>query len=94
MIIRPEAEADLGNARDWYERQREGLGAAFLLCVEEVLERIGRTPEMYTAVYHDVRRALTRRFPYAVYYRIAGNEVVVLGILHTHRDAHEWQSRA
>ena len=33
MIIRPEAEADLVNARDWYERQREGLGAAFLLCV-------------------------------------------------------------
>ena len=72
----------------------KGLGRRSCLCVEEVLERIGRTPEMYTAVYHDVRRALTRRFPYAVYYRIAGNEVVVLGILHTHRDAREWQSRA
>jgi plasmid stabilization system protein ParE len=94
MIIRPEAEADLVNARDWYERQREALGAALLLCVEEVLERIGHTPEMYTTVYHDVRRALTRRFPYAVYYRIAGHEVVVLGILHTHRDPREWQSRA
>jgi hypothetical protein len=46
MLIRPEAEADLVNARDWYERQREGLGVAFLLCVEEVLERMGRTPEM------------------------------------------------
>jgi plasmid stabilization system protein ParE len=91
MIIRPEAEVDLVTARDWYERQREGLGAAFLLCVEEVLERIGRTPEMYTAVYDDVRRALTRRFPYAVYYRIAGDDVVVLGILHTRRDPHEWQ---
>jgi plasmid stabilization system protein ParE len=94
MIIRPEAEADLVSARDWYERQREGLGAAFLLCVEEVLEHIGRTPEMYTAVYRDVRRALTRRFPYAVYYQMAGNEVVVLGILHTRRDPREWQSRA
>ena len=94
MIIRPEAEADLANARDWYERQRAGLGAEFLLCVEEVLERIGRTPEMYMAVHHDVRRALTRRFPYAVYYRIAGNDVVVLGIFHTRRDPREWQSRA
>jgi plasmid stabilization system protein ParE len=94
MIIRPEAEADLVNARDWYERQREGLGAAFLLCVEEMLERIGRTPEMYTAVYRDVRRALTRRFPYAVYYCIAGTEVVVLGILPMRRDPREWQSRA
>ena len=94
MIIRPEAEADLANARDWYERQRAGLGAAFLLCVEEVLERIGRTPEMYRVVYRDVRWVLTRRFPYAVYYRIVGHDVVVLGILHTHRDPHEWQSRA
>ena len=94
MIIRPEAEADLANARSWYERQRAGLGAEFLLCVEEVLERIDRTPEMYRVVYHDVRRALTRRFPYAVYYRMAGNTVVVLGILHTRRDPREWQSRA
>jgi plasmid stabilization system protein ParE len=94
MIIRPEAEADLANVRDWYERQRAGLGAEFLLCVEEVLERIGRTPEMYMMVHHDVRRALTRRFPYAVYYSIAGNDVVVLGILHTRRDPREWQSRA
>lgn len=94
MIIRPEAEADLVNARDWYERQRAGLGAAFLLCVEEVFERIDRTPETYVAVYQDIRRAFTRRFPYAVYYRIADNEVVVLGILHTRRDPREWQSRA
>jgi plasmid stabilization system protein ParE len=94
MIIRPEAEADLVNARDWYERQRVGLGATFLLCVEEVFERIDRTPEIYVAVYQDVRRAFTRRFPYAVYYRIADNEVVVLGIFHTRRDPREWQSRA
>jgi plasmid stabilization system protein ParE len=94
MIIRPEAEADLATARDWYERQHAGLGAEFLLCVEEVLERIGRTPEMYRVVHHDIRRVLTRRFPYAVYYRIVGNDAVVLGILHTHRDPREWQLRA
>ena len=93
MIIRPEAESDLVYARDWYERQRDGLGAAFLLCVDEVLERIGRTPEISTAVYRDVRQALTRRFPYAVYYRLVNDEVVVLGILHMRRDPREWQSR-
>ena len=94
MILRPEAEADLVNARDWYEQQRLGLGAEFLLCVEEVLERIDRTPEIYAVIYHDVRRAFTRRFPYVVYYRIEVNEVVVLGIFHTRRNPREWQSRA
>jgi plasmid stabilization system protein ParE len=77
MIIRPEAEADLVHARDWYTQQREGLGAAFLLCVEEVLDRINRTPEIYAMVYQAVRRAFTRRFPYAVYYRITDNDVVM-----------------
>ena len=62
--------------------------------MEEVLERISRTPEIYMMAYHDVRRALTRRFPYAVYYRIVGNDMVALGILHTRRDPREWQSRA
>ena len=41
MFIRPEAETDLVNARDWYERQREGLGAAFVLWAAEVLGRMG-----------------------------------------------------
>ena len=47
MIIYPEADADLVHARDWYAQQREGLGAAFLLCVEEVLDCVDRTPEIY-----------------------------------------------
>ncbi len=94
MIIRPEAEADLADAQDWYERQRQGLGAEFLLCVEEVLARIDRTPEMYGEVYRGVRRALTRRFPYAVYYRVEEDVVVVLGVFHTHQDPRQWQSRA
>ena len=94
MIIFPEAEADLEYARDWYERQHDGLGAAFLLAMEEVLERIGRTPEMNAVVHQNVRRALTRRFPFAVYYRIDGDEVVVVGVFHAGRDPREWRSRA
>ena len=47
MTIRPEAEADVATAQDWYERQHAGLGAAFLLCVEGVLERISRAPKAW-----------------------------------------------
>lgn len=65
MILRPEAEVDLVYARGWYERQRAGLGTAFLLCVEGVLERIDRSPELYAVVYRDVRRASRQRAPVA-----------------------------
>lgn len=65
MIIRPSAEADLVNARDWYERQRDGLGSPFLLSIVEAFERINRAPEISPVVHRDLRRALIQRFPYA-----------------------------
>jgi plasmid stabilization system protein ParE len=94
FLIRPEAEADLAEAKRWYERQREGLGADFLLCVEEALEKTRRHPELYPVVYQDIRRAVLRRFPYAIFYRLVGQQIVVIGVLHGRRDPSEWQSRA
>lgn len=93
MIVRPEAEADLVEAREWYDRQSDGLGADFLLCVEEVFQQIDRMPAIHQVVYQDVRKALTRRFPYVVYYRVEGEDVIVFAVLHCRRDAHHWKSR-
>ena len=94
MIILPDAQADLQNAKEWYERQRGGLGAAFILAVEEALERFSRNPEMHPIVHQSVRRAIIRQFPYAVYYLIEADEIIVLGVFHASRYPHEWQSRA
>ena len=35
LVIRPEAEDDLADARDWYDAQRDGLGLEFLAAVED-----------------------------------------------------------
>lgn len=93
MILRPEAEADLADARSWYERQQEGLGGEFLECVGELLEKIELMPELHQIIYHHVRRAQTRRFPFSVYYCIEADEVVVIGVLHSRRDPRGWKSR-
>lgn len=94
IIVRPEAEADLARARDWYGRQRIGLGHEFLLSIDEALGRVSGAPELNPIVHKDLRRALVRRFPYAIYYRIDGNYVVVLGIFHAARASREWETRA
>jgi hypothetical protein len=44
ISIEPEAEADQLEAHDWYEKQRPGLGRAFIDCVDEVFENI-RAPD-------------------------------------------------
>jgi len=51
VLIRPEAEAEITEAHDYYEAVSEGLGAAFLLAVEACLSSIQRSPEMYVAIH-------------------------------------------
>jgi hypothetical protein len=63
LVIRPEAEAEIAAAYDYYETVMKGLGAAFLLAVEACLDGIQRSPEMYAVLHKDIRRGLLRRFP-------------------------------
>jgi len=80
VVLRPEAQADLFETRDWYERQQVGLGKAFSESVEEALTRIEAMPQMYATVFHEVRRGKLRRFPYLVCYRILSDRSEVLGV--------------
>ncbi|MGB3491129.1 MAG: type II toxin-antitoxin system RelE/ParE family toxin [Elainellaceae cyanobacterium] len=93
LVFRPEVRDDLSDAYDWYESQRLGLGDEFIDCVDELLNRVCTMPESYAIVYRDVRRAVIKRFPYAVYYRVISSRVVVTAIFHGQRDPKLWRSR-
>jgi plasmid stabilization system protein ParE len=93
LIFAPEVERDVDEAYAWYEGRRTGLGEEFLSCVEACLQRVCRSPELHAKVHEDYRRALVRRFPYAVYYEIAEDVVTVYCIMHTSRDPAKWRNR-
>jgi len=93
LIVRPEAERDLSEAYEWYEAQVPGLGAQFVEEFERTLESIQQFPEKQAAIYRDVRRALTHRFPYLVFYVIHEDTISVLGVLHASRDPRAWRRR-
>lgn len=82
VSIRAEARTDLTVAYDWYEGQCSGLGDEFLLAIAEVLIRLEENPEAFSFYYGDFRRALTRRFPYKVFFQIQDNAVIVFRVLH------------
>ncbi len=94
LIINPEAELDLAEARRWYEAERVGLGDELIEAVGKVLNRIQRAPRLYAKVFQELRLALVRRFPYAVLYRIDEDQITVVAVYHTHRDPRAWQGRA
>ena len=85
LIIRPEAEEDMAEGRDWYDGQRHGQGAEFLTAVDEVFDRIRETPKLYAPEYKSVRRVGLHGFPYVVYYRLVGNDVEVIAVQHGSR---------
>lgn len=68
LVFRPEVRDELGDAYSWYESQRIGLGDEFIDCVDELLNRICTMPEAYAIVYRDIRRAVVKRSPYAIYH--------------------------
>lgn len=94
LIVNPEAEADLAEAQAWYDRQRPGLGDELLECVEEVFDRLRRSPELFEKVFEDLRLARVRRFPYLIIYRVDDDQVTVVAVYHSRRDPRGWQSRA
>jgi plasmid stabilization system protein ParE len=86
VTIRQAAQADLRDARDWYDRQRAGLGNEFLLAVADAMLALEESPHRKQFYYRDFRRVLTDRFPFKIFYRLEGQSVVVYRILHGSRD--------
>lgn len=82
----PEVERDIRNGRTWYEEKAQGLGEEFLRVFYGSSQELTRNPKMYPTVHRDFRRRLLRRFPYAIYFRIEGDIVVVFGLFHCARD--------
>jgi len=86
-------EADVQAAFDWYEGEEPGLGFEFLAELRAAYELIVDHPVGYQDIRSGVRRALTRRFPYAVYFSVEGETIVIVAVLSTARDPAVWQRR-
>jgi len=94
LVVQPEAEADLEEAFTWYEQRREGLGHDFLDQVSSCFAQIAQQPLRNALIYREARRALLRRFPYAVFYVARNDRAFVLAVLHQRRSPRLAKARA
>lgn len=98
LSILTEADAETFEAALWYEDQKPGLGEEFLTERGRVLRSIEANPlaaarlEYYTGS-HDIRRAIMRRFPFAVVYLCRESEAIVVALAHLHRRPLYWINR-
>ena len=87
------AEAEMHAAATYYEKEQTDLGKRFLAAVQETVHKIQINPRLYSVIDRDVRRCLTRPFPFGVLYRNSDNWIVIVAVMHLHRDPGYWRSR-
>lgn len=82
----PQSISDLNSAREYYNRQRPGLGDEFRSEVYAGIERVSTNPFQYAIVERNIRRCLVHRFPYAVLFRqVDGSTILILTVRHQRR---------
>lgn len=83
-ILSP-AERDLEEGYRFYESQSPGLGSYFLDSLYSDIDSLAYFGGIHQLVF-GYHRQLFKRFPFAVYYRMIDNGVVVFAVLDCRRN--------
>ncbi|MBN1639507.1 MAG: type II toxin-antitoxin system RelE/ParE family toxin [Ignavibacteriales bacterium] len=80
------AQADLLGGYRFYERQKKELGNYFLDSLNSDIESLKIYAGIHSIHFGRYYRLLSKRFPFAIYYRIEENEIRVYAVLDCRRD--------
>ena len=94
LIVQPRAEADIEEALAWYHQRDPAVGERFLLELDVIFGRLSDNPLQFPIVQDPVRRALVHKFPYSVYFVLAGDLAGVVAVLHQRRRPIDWKHRS
>ncbi|MBI5524932.1 MAG: type II toxin-antitoxin system RelE/ParE family toxin [Deltaproteobacteria bacterium] len=92
ILILDEAEQDLLDGFHFYEAQGWGLGDYFIDSLFSDIDSL----QVYAGIHarhFGFHRLLAKRFPYAIYYRVAANVVRVYAVLDCRRDPERMRTR-
>jgi hypothetical protein len=89
----PPATQELVEAVAWYNQQRDGLGYQFVKEFENALDRIVQLPNAWAQLSKNVRCCRLNRFPYGVLYTMREEDIVIVAVMHLHREPGYWEDR-
>ena len=87
------ARAELIDAQDWYEAEAPGLGRRFRAEIDSVVRRMVDNPQQFPTVFKTLRRARAKKFPYALFFLVEPDALLVVACFHSSRDPRHWQKR-
>jgi plasmid stabilization system protein ParE len=93
VVFRRAAKIEFEDAAGWYGEKDPGLGDEFIREIEQAIANAAAAPQRQPVVFGDIRRTVARRFPFAVYFRVRSDALVVLAVFHGRRNPAIWQRR-
>ena len=85
LTFQPEAERDLEDIRDYYNKIQPSITDNFFVEFFETMDFIEDEPKLFQERYRGIRIAPLYRFPYGIHYKENADEIVVYRVLHTKR---------
>ncbi len=92
-VFHPEALIEFSEATIYYSEKSSKLGLAFYTEVENTIHRIIENPKLFRIIEEDIRRCLTRRFPYGILYTIEEDYILIVAVMHGSRKPSYWKHR-
>jgi hypothetical protein len=80
------ATRDLLQGHAFYEKQKEGLGNYFLDSLFSDIDSLAISAGIHATYFGRYRRLLSKRFPFAVYYRVEQDNAMVYAVLDCRRN--------
>jgi plasmid stabilization system protein ParE len=85
------AALEVREAAHYYHDKVPGLGFDFITEVRAALRRILANPRAWSPLDDEFRRCRTARFPYGIIYKIEGDTILVVSVMHLHRFPDSWR---
>ena len=91
VIFEKQAESDIQQAIDYYDRQQVGLGEKFWLSVQKHIASIGKNP-FFQIRYGEIRCLPVTKFPFMIHFLIDEKVkiVYILSVFHTSQNPDKW----
>ena len=89
----PHAEKELEEIEKHYDGIREALADRFRAEFELAILRILKFPTGWHSLSELVRRCRLNSFPYGIIYRLKGDEIRILAVMHNRRAPDYWTYR-
>lgn len=93
LEFHPAVGDEISEAVSWYSQRSEKAADAFMVALDDALEKIASDPERAAVYMHGRRAVRVGQFPYLVVYGKHGSIIRVSAVAHTSRRPGYWKYR-